>query len=81
MVPILKSNNNEASISSNKDTDTSTTQQSSFINTGSTISELTNPNYGNATSMKKIDMNYDPRYLTKELPNSVSTIVGVDLNF
>ena len=68
---ILKRNNNEASITSNKGTGTKPTQQPSSINTCSTISELT----------KKIEMNYDPRYLTKVLPNSVSTVVGVNLNF
>ena len=51
-----------------------------YINTGSMVSGLTDPDYGNTTNTKKIEMSYDPRYVTKVLPNSVC-IVGADLNF
>ena len=72
---------NEASTLSIKDTGTSTTHQSSSIETGSTVRELTDADYGNITNIKKIEIICAPGYVTKVLPNSMCTTVGADLNF
>jgi len=59
-------------------------QQSSSLLTASSISESTNnediPHSNKSLNMKN-EMKYDPRYLSKVLPNSVMTMNNIDLNF
>ena len=60
-------------------------QQSSSMLTASSISELTNngdiPHSNKSLLNMKNEMNYDPRYLSKVLPNSVMTMDNIELNF
>ena len=78
---MLKSTNisNMVSAPMNGQISASTSEQSLPLLSQSTISDLTDTgNVGKIT--KKIQMNYDPKYLTKVLPNSLCT-VGANLNF
>ena len=71
---MLKSNH-DGSIPSIDGITTSTSQQSLPVLTQSSISELTNTD-DCANPTKKIEMNYDPKYLTiKVLLNSVCTVI------
>ena len=59
---------------------TSTSEQSLPLLSQSTISDLTDTTANVGKRAKNIPMNYNPKYLTRVLPDSLCT-AGVNLNF